>query len=149
MRYHLLFVSIVILGSCVTSAAMAGEGRDNDHNDNEQAFVGLWQAIDSYDGSTQLLSVTCSHRNACDVRLNDTLFTDSCSNEMGFAQGVGSIRHDVLTVNLTLFCQPFSQGSDGDLQQVNYFELDSRNGTLTNKNSDDLKFPNVFHKISK
>jgi hypothetical protein len=118
-------------------------------DDDQEAMVGLWQAIDSFDGSTQLLSITCSQRSDCDVRLNDTAFTLSCHNQIGFAQGVGSIEHNVLAVELTLHCSnldgtPVLVGS-----QENEFVLDRRSNTLTNINDDPTPVPNVFHKISK
>lgn len=118
-------------------------------DDDQEAIVGLWQAIDSFDGSTQFLSITCSHRSDCDVRLNDTAFTLSCKNQIGFAHGVGSIDHDVLTVELTLHCSNLDGTSVLAGSQENKFVLDSRNNTLTNINDDPTPLPNVFHRISK
>ena len=111
-------------------------------------FVGLWQAIDSYDGSTQYLSITCSPKSECDVRLNDTAFTLSCEDQLGFARGLGSISHNVLTVELTLNCSNLDGTSTEFGTQVNQFVLDRRNGTLTNLNDDPVPVHNVFHKIS-
>jgi len=54
MRCYLFVASVVILGLAVPSATMAQV--------NRRDFVGLWQAIDSLDGSTQLLSITCSSK---------------------------------------------------------------------------------------
>lgn len=115
----------------------------------QEAFVGLWQAIDSSDGSIQFLSVTCSHRRSCDVRLNDTAFTGSCQNQIGFAQGEGAIRGLVLTSLMTLSCSNLDGTSNVAGSQLNKFVLDRRNETLTNINDDDIPFPNVFHKISR
>ncbi len=111
-------------------------------------FVGLWQAIDSFDGSTQYLSITCSRREDCDVRLNDTAFTLSCPNQIGFAEGAGSADHNVLTVELTLFCSNLDGTSDEAGSQLNEFVVDHKNGTLVNIN-DDPGPANVFHKISR
>ena len=147
MPYYFLFASVVILCSCVTNVTFADNDRDNekDRHDQVEAFVGLWQAIDSFDGSTQRLSVTCSNRKKCDVRLNDTAFTDACQDQiMGFAQGKGRIKNGVLSVKLTLTCS-----NSMTLEQQNFFVLNPKNGTLRNDNSDDLEFPNVFHRISK
>jgi hypothetical protein len=118
-------------------------------DDDQEAMVGLWQAIDSFDGSTQLLSITCSQRSDCDVRLNDTAFTLSCQNQIGFAQGVGSIEHNVLAVELTLHCSNLDGTSVLVGSQENEFVLDRRSNTLTNINDDPTPVPNVFHKISK
>jgi hypothetical protein len=115
-----------------------------------QAFVGLWQAIDSFDGSTQFLSITCTNKKVCDVRLNDTAFTLSCPNQIGFADGVGSIDGQVLSVDLTLFCSNLDGTSDlAGPPQENTFVLDRKNGILTNLNDDPNPVPNVFHRISK
>jgi hypothetical protein len=155
MRFQLFLASAVILGLVFTNGTMAhGSGRDV----GQRPFVGLWQAIDSGDGSTQTLSITCSHRNTCDVRLSDTAFKLSCPNnqigdQIGFAHGVGSIKRNVLTVDFTLYCDPFVPDVEDipTAEQLNYFELDRRNGTLTNSNEDPKRkgLENVFHKISK
>ena len=142
MRRHLLLAAAVILGLVLVGGPSVGADGDGDRNSHRRAFVGLWQAIDSFDGSTQLLSITCSRGRSCDVRLNDTLFTLSCPNQIGFAQGDGSIRRDVLTVELTLTC------GDTTVSQLNEFVFDRKSGTLTNFN-DDPSLPNVFHKISR
>ena len=152
MRYRTLFLaSVVILGLVVAGASMA----DDHGGGGQKAFIGLWQAIDSFDGSTQYLSITCSRRKDCDVRLNDTAFTLSCKEHLiGFAQGVGSIDRQVLTVEFTLYCSNLDGSSTLAGSQENEFVLDRRNGTLTNLNDDpppeplSVNVPNVFHRIS-
>ena len=98
MRRSLFIVFSLILGVVLTGVVKANER----HDAGQSPFVGFWEAIDSYDGSTQRLSVTCTRDKSCDVRLNDTAFTLSCNNQIGFARGVGSIKGDVLTVDLSL-----------------------------------------------
>jgi hypothetical protein len=134
----------VILGLLLTRASLAEDARGG----SQEAFVGLWQAIDSFDGSTQLLSITCARDESCDVRLNDTAFTLSCNNQIGFARGVGSIKRHTLTVEFTLYCSNLDGTSTLAGTQENAFVLDRRNGTLTNFNDDPVPVPNVFHKIS-
>lgn len=134
------FLSICILLGFLTLPALADY--------SQRRFVGLWQAIDSYDGSTQLLSITCSRQGDCDVRLNDTAFTLSCKNQIGFAQGEGSINRNVLTVELTLSCSNLHGKSVDVGSQENEFVFDHRNRTLLNIN-DDPGPANVFHRISK
>jgi hypothetical protein len=112
-------------------------------------FEGLWQAIDTHDGSTQLLSVICSRETGCDVRLNDTAFTLSCPNQIGFAQGTGDIAHNVLSVELTLHCTNPDGSSTPVGSQLNEFVLDRRTGTLTNLNDDPVPLFNLFHRISR
>ena len=90
----------IVLGLGLTTASVAGDMPSA----GARAFVGLWQAIDGFDGSTQYLSITCAHNASCDVRLNDTAFTLSCPDQIGFARGEGSIEHETLTVDLTLYC---------------------------------------------
>lgn len=141
MRRQLSLAAALILGLVLIGGPSVGDDA-SDRSSRRRAFVGLWQAIDSLDGSTQLLSITCSRGGGCDVRLNDTLFTLSCPNQIGFAQGDGSIRRDVLTVELTLTC------GDTAVSQLNEFVLDRKNDTLTNFN-DDPSLPNVFHRISR
>lgn len=168
MRSQLLLTSAVILGLVFTGKALAeagdrdvgqhqfvGQGQVIDRSDvghnrglDQGAFVGLWQGLDSSDGSTQFLSITCSHRRSCDVRLNDTAFTTSCQNQIGFAQGEGSIKGLVLTVDLTLSCSNLDGTSNTAGSQVNEFVLDRKNRTLTNINDDPFPLSNVFHKIS-
>ena len=150
-----LLIPAMIFGLLFTNSAVAS---DDDRNAGRRAFVGLWQAIDSFDGSTQRLSITCASRKSCDVRLNDTSFGLSCPNppQTGFASGEGAIRKGVLTVVLTLACRGSTANSDELPSQSNTFEFDRKNGILTNFNSD-LEFsnppplarPNVFHKISR
>ena len=118
------------------------------HGVDQQDFIGLWEAIDSFDGSTQLLSITCDSDRSCDVRLNDTAFTLSCEDQIGFARGVGSIKGDVLKVVLTLYCSNLDGTSTLAGPQKNKFVLDRRNGTLTNINDDPVPVHNVFHRIS-
>jgi hypothetical protein len=110
--------------------------------------VGFWEAIDSFDGSTQRLSITCTSDKSCDVRLNDTAFSLSCSNQIGFAQGVGSIQGNALTVELTLSCSNLDGTSTPAGSQMNEFVLDPKNKTLTNQNDDPVPVPNVFFKVS-
>jgi hypothetical protein len=107
-------------------------------------FVGLWQAIDSFDGSTQLLSITSASDKSCDVRLNDTAFTLSCNNQIGFARGVGSIKRNVLTVGLTLNCSNLDGTSTLAGTQENELVLDRGNKTLTNINHDPVPVPLVI-----
>lgn len=141
-RSTFFLVSGVILGLTLSSGGMADSGW------RQKAFVGLWQAIDSFDGSTQLLSITCTGDGGCDTRLNDTAFTLSCPNQLGFARGVGSFQGDTLTVELTLYCSNLDGTSTLAGMQQNAFVLDRRNGTLTNVNDDPAPVRNIFHKIS-
>lgn len=146
MRCRNLFVaSAVVFGLGLTNASMAADARGG----SPESFEGLWQAIDSFDGSTQRLSITCARDKSCDVRLNDTAFTLSCQNQIGFARGVGSIKGDTLTVELTLSCSNLDGTSDVAGTQENLFVLDRKNGTLTNLNDDPVPVPNVFHKVSR
>jgi len=137
-------VIYIILGLGLTTASVASEMP----NAGARAFVGLWQAIDGFDGSTQYLSITCARNGSCDVRLNDTAFTLSCPDRIGFARGEGSLEHDVLSVDLTLYCSNLDGTSTPAGTQANEFVLDRVNGTLTNINDDPLPAPNVFHRIS-
>ena len=139
----------VLVAAVMLGLGLAGTGAARDaQGGSREAFVGLWEAIDSFDGSTQRLSITCGQNRLCDVRLNDTTFTLSCPNEIGFARGQGSIAGDTLTVDLTLFCSNLDGTSDEAGTQPNAFVLDRRNGTLANLNDDPLPVPNLFHRIS-
>ena len=144
MRHNLIPALAVILGLTLSGWTAA----DKVHNPGYRNFTGLWQAIDSFDGSTQYLSITCTTKYSCDVRLNDTAFTLSCQNQIGFAYGEGSILRDVLTVEFTLLCSNLDGTSNQAGTQVNKFVLNRSNGTLTNLNDDPVPVPNVFHKIS-
>jgi hypothetical protein len=145
IKCRTLFLAMaVILGLVLTSAGMASA-----RGGGQEAFIGLWEAIDSFDGSTQLLSITCDPDKSCDVRLNDTAFTLSCNNQIGFARGEGSVRGNTLTVELTLYCSNLDGTSTMAGTQENAFVLDRRNGTLKNINDDPVPVPNVFHRISK
>lgn len=143
-RRTLLFISVMILGLVLSSANLAADRE----RDGQKAFVGLWEAIDSFDGSTQRLSITCTRGNSCDTRLNDTAFTLSCPNQIGFARGVGSITGDTLTVTVSLACSNLNGTSTMVGSQLNMFVLDRKNGILTNINDDPVPVANVFHKIS-
>lgn len=145
MHHNLFLLPAAILGLALSGWTHAA----NTHDTGQRAFTGLWQAIDSFDGSTQLLSITCTPDSSCDVRLNDTAFTHSCQNQIGFAQGTGSIIRDVLTVEITLYCSNLDGTSTLAGTQVNEFVLDRRNKTLTNLNDDPVPVPNVFHRISR
>ncbi len=143
-RRTLLFISGMILSLALASVNLAAKPGAEGRKD----FVGLWQAIDTFDGSTQFLSITCDRDNSCDVRLNDTTFTLSCQNQIGVARGVGSIVGDTLTVTFTLSCSNLNGTSSVVGTQLNEFVLDRKNGILTNINDDPVPVPNVFHKIS-
>lgn len=142
MRRKRLAVQVVTLGIVLAVVSHAGDRRGDDDRDGATAaFVGLWEAIDSFDGSTQRLSVTCASRRRCEVRLNDSFFSD-CNGGIGFARGTGSIRDGVLASELTLSCGNLT------LSQFNEFVPDERNGTLTNLN-DSPGLPNLFHRVSR
>ena len=157
MRGYLFLAFTIILCFALPSGARTDDVSRH-RNLGHRAFVGLWQAIDSGDGSIQSLSITCSHRGSCDVRLTDTAFKLSCphrpiGDQIGFAHGVGSITRNVLAVDFTLYCDPFVLGME-DIPtgtQLNFFKLDRGNGTLTNANDDPKRkgLENVFHRISK
>ena len=150
MLQRLLFLaSTVVLGLLLARGVTADDDSDDNRGSSQSAFVGLWQGLDSFDGSTQYLSITCSRGNHCDVRLTDTAFTLSCPNQLGFAQGDGSIERRTLSVVLTLSCSDSFGTSVTVGSQENEFVLDRRNGTLTNLNDDPVPFHNVFHRISK
>jgi hypothetical protein len=138
----------MILGLALTCGVTAQSAEDGNRNVDQRAFVGLWQGIDSFDGSTQLLSITCDRSRACDVRVNDTAFTFSCPNQIGFARGIGSVERGVLTVELTLHCSNLYGASTLVGSQFNEFVFDRKNGTLMNVNDDPVPVSNVFHKIS-
>ena len=154
MRRYLTFLIAIPLGLFLSEGSIAddkndGEDRDRYHGRSigPETFVGLWEAIDSFDGSTQRLSITCSSSRKCDVRLNDSLFTHSCENQIGFARGSGRIRRGELSVNLILKCVG-TDGGEISEEQFNRFVPDLRNGTLANLNADP-SVPNVFHRISR
>ena len=67
MRRHLFLVSAVVLGLVIASGSSA---RGYDHF---QAFVGLWQAIDLNDGSTQLNEFVLNRKNNTLTNVNDDL----------------------------------------------------------------------------
>jgi hypothetical protein len=141
MRHNLLNASALIVRLTLSSWTVA----DNAHGTGHRAFIGLWLAIDSFDGSTQHLSITCTPPgSSCDVRLSDMAFTLSCQNQIGFAQGTGSIIRNVLTVESTLYCSNLDGTSTRAGTQLNEFSLDRRNGTLTNLSDDPVPVPNVF-----
>lgn len=134
-------VTVVLAGG--SGLADEDHGRHNGTND----FVGLWKAIDTSDGSLQQLSITCARRSDCLVRLNDTLFALSCvPPTTGIAVGDGSIHGNVLEVDLTLTCTGASESIG---TQANQFVLDRKQGTLTDKNNDDIPERLVFHRISR
>jgi len=141
-----LFRPTLLLAAMLTAFAPTPV---NAQNPAHPVFEGLWQAIDTNDGSTQLLSITCPRGTACDVRLNDTAFTLSCPNQIGFAHGSGHIVRNVMSVELTLNCTEPDGSSTAVGSQFNEFVLDHRAGTLTNLNDDPIPFPNVFHRISR
>ena len=87
---------IIIAMSVVSAVSATSTASPRDHSLplGPLAFVGLWEGIDPFDGSTQRLSITCSNQTVCDIRLTDTLFTD-CGGGTGFARGVD--RHGMLT----------------------------------------------------
>lgn len=145
IRHKPIPASALILGLALSGGIPAA----TTHDTGQGAFTGLWQAIDSFDGSTQYLSITCMPGSPCDVRLNDTAFTHSCQNQIGFAQGAGTIARDVLDVELSLYCSNLDGTSTLAGIQANEFVLDRRSGTLTNLNDDPVPVPNVFHRISR
>jgi len=140
MRYYLLLCCAILIGLGAAGVSSAEE----DH----LPFLGLWKAVDGFDGSVQTLSITCASDDDCDVRLTDTAFTDACPNQTGYAHGKGTIEGNVLTVILSLTCNT-PEGPSDPLTQLNHFVYHSDGGTLINLNDDPIETPNVFHKISK
>lgn len=147
------FAGVCSLALSTFALADPGNGNgppaDKEPKTPAPAFNGLWQAIDTFDGSTQHLSVICAREEGCDVRLNDTAFTLSCPDQIGFASGTGTVERNVLTVELTLYCSNLDGTSTLAGSQVNEFVLDRRTGTLTNLNDDPVELPNVFHRIGR
>jgi len=140
---------IPFAAALLATAFAASAFAKGDRAASAAGFEGLWQAIDTFDGSTQHVSILCDRGGECDVRLNDTAFTLSCPNEIGFARGTGRIRGDILSVELTLRCTNPDGTSDVAGSQENEFVLDRRRGTLTNRNDDPVDFPGVFFRISR
>ena len=136
---------LVVLGIvALTLASGAAEARNERLALGPRAFVGLWQGIDPFDGSVQLLSIACSDQTTCDVRLTDTVFTD-CDGGTGFAQGEGIIEDDLLAVEtFDLTC------NDGtSLIASEVFVPDFANGTLINLDArSDISPPTAFHRLS-
>lgn len=129
--------------------AAAQHFENGNRNVDQAAFVGRRQGIDSFDGSTQLLSNSCGHSRSCDVRLNDTAFTLSCPNQIGFARGIDWIERGVLTVDLTSLCSNLFGTSTEVGSPFNEYEPDRPNETLKNVNDDPVPVPNVLHRISR
>lgn len=138
-------ITIAAIVVSATSSALAAGPRSQSPPLGPLAFVGLWEGIDPFDGSTQRLSITCSDQTFCDIRLTDTVFTD-CGGGTGFARGEGVIEDGAMSVpEFLLTCQ-----NGLVLEASEMFVPDFANGTLINLDARSSSSPStVFHKISR
>ncbi len=107
-------------------------------------FSGLWEGIDTGDGSLTQRQITCAQDDSCLVLGADSLFS-FCETNQGILRGQGSIDGNVLNVpDFTLTCIQDNKEVSVDTT----FSLDLHNRTLLEESVDPNISPITFHKVS-
>ncbi|MDZ4876902.1 MAG: hypothetical protein CLLPBCKN_006337 [Chroococcidiopsis cubana SAG 39.79] len=115
--------------------------------DNKRAIpiVGLWEGIDFDDGATHLRSIRRNEDGTFSLAGNATYFMLCGGTDRGLINGTGVFEKEVLKTKLSLTC--FNDGQIIEGLESNY-ELDSKNGTLTELRQFGVRPPIIFHLIS-
>lgn len=120
-----------------------------------EKYIGLWQAIDTFDGTTMTFSITCDKKE-CDVRLNDSYRSDTPSldtclegNGRFFAWGTGKPKgqNKLAIKDFTFVCA--GDPTNEVMQKGDVLRYDNYNKVLSLETDDEgYRYPPVFHKIS-
>ena len=100
---RLLALLLLLFLSGISGAAIAAPGEKNGF------FIGLWQGIDTQDGSVLLLSISDNDRDGIlNVRLTDTFFTECAksgySSSPGQADGPSTVKNRTLSWEFSFKC---------------------------------------------
>lgn len=141
MRRMPLTLSATLLLACVAATPSLAA--------NTRAFAGLFEGVDTNDGSLTQRQIICADGASCTVLGSDTFFSLCVDSDgRGILQGDGTIRGDVLSVPaFTLTC------ADGTTAVTvpTTFTLDRGTGTLVEQ-VDPTVAPTIqsitFHRIN-
>lgn len=108
MKKILLALLLLLLLTGITGVAIAAPGL-NSGGERNGFFIGLWQGIDTQDGSVLLLSISDNDRDGIlNVRLADTFFTECIksgySSSPGQADGPATVKNKTLSWEFSFKC---------------------------------------------
>ncbi|CAB9508916.1 unknown protein [Seminavis robusta] len=141
-------------------ATVSGDMLDFDEGSGDPAaganpFLGLWEGLDTFDGSIIRYSITCDG-DTCDVRGSDSYRSDLdpdgdfiCEPTGRFlSYGEGTVDGNTLTIPETTFACAESPGVE-IYQEGDYLVYDEMNKVATIMTTDTgYRFPVNLHKIS-
>ena len=134
----LMLLIIMIMFSSVACTNQGGKTR-------VAQFSGLWEGVDTGDGSLTQRQITCTKDGSCLILGADSLFS-FCDTNQGILRGQGSIDGDVLNVpGFTLTCIKDNKEVSVDTT----FSLDRHNLTLLEQTVEPSISPITFNKISR
>ncbi len=108
-------------------------------------FSGLWEGIDTGDGSLTQRQITCAQDDSCLVLGADSLFS-FCETNQGILRGQGFIEGDILKVpDFTLTCIQDNQQVSVDTS----FSFEPDNRTILEETVEPSISPIRFHKVSR
>jgi len=114
-------------------------------------FIGLWQGIDTLDGSEMLVSINDNDRDGIlEVRLTETFFATCIAQNKGFSgspgilEGTGTVNGKILTWNFSFKCyDPATNSLTEILTGPSTYEAHRRDNILVDEEG------NIFHRIGK
>lgn len=136
---RLFTISLVVFSLILASTVQAGGIFQQFY------FIGLWEGIDSSDGSEAQRSITLNSNGTFNI-IGQEPYTSGCKGERGMVTATGVLEGGVIiSEDFTLSCfndnGPFGPG------EVTY-KPDKLNGTLIEDFPDSIFGPMVLHKIS-
>lgn len=111
---------------------------------NKLIFVGLWQGIDSSDGSKAERSITLNNDGTFNI-IGQEPYTNGCGGERGMITGTGVLMDGIMiSDDFTLTCF----NGNGPFNVPATYKLNFLNGTLIEDFPDSVFGPMILHKIS-
>ena len=114
-------------------------------------FIGLWQGVDTLDGSEILVSISDNNRDGIlEVRYTETFFTTCIAQDKGFngspglVEGVGTIEAKTLTWTFSFKCYDPATNSLAEIETgTATFEANRRNNILVDASG------NILHRVGR
>ena len=113
---------------------------------SKRYFVGLWEGVDSYDGSEAQRSITLNSDGTFSI-IGQEPYTNGCGGERGLVTGTGVLEGGIIiSEDIALIC--FNGRGPFENMRAMYIP-DKLNRTLVEDFPDSNFEPMVLHKISK
>ena len=135
-------ILLIFLILTITFSSIACTNQEG--NPKVSQFIGLWEGIDTGDGSLTQRQITRTPDGSFMILGADSLFS-FCKTNQGILRGQGSIEEGVLKVpEFTLTC--FKDNKEVSVDTT--FSFDPQNRTLLEKTVEPTISPITFHRIS-